>query len=193
MAGLIDISSLAPNLRNPAETKLKLVESAASSSHGKSITASKMPRKLVAELSDADQVQISKLKARDMQVKQHEQAHLSAAGGLSISGANLTYQKGPNGVNYAVAGDVKIDTSPGRNAADTLAKAEQIIDAALAPADPSPADRSTAAKAQFMAQEARTELLQQAKEPPRSSAQPQHPAQAYESSVPPTSGIDTFA
>jgi hypothetical protein len=193
MAGLIDISSLAPNLRNPAETKLKLVESAASSAHGKATTARKVPHKQVAELSDADQVQISKLKARDTQVKQHEQAHLSAAGGLSISGANLTYQKGPNGVNYAVGGDVKIDTSPGRNAADTLAKAEQIIDAALAPADPSPTDRSVAAKAQFMAQEARTELLQQAKEPPPPAVHLQNPAQAYENGAPQKSNIDTFA
>jgi len=114
-----------------------------------------------AELSDAALVQISKLKARDTQVHQHEQAHLSAASGLDVSNASFTYQRGPNGVNYAVAGEVKIDTTPGRTPEETLARAEMISQAALAPADPSPADRSVAAKAQYMAQQARTEILQQ--------------------------------
>jgi len=45
-----------------------------------------------------EQAEIRKLKARDQEVRQHEQAHLSAAGGLAVSAASFTYQKGPDGV-----------------------------------------------------------------------------------------------
>jgi hypothetical protein len=114
------------------------------------------------ELSDAALAEISSLKARDIKVHQHEQAHLAASAGLNVSKAAFTYQRGPDGVNYAVGGDVRIDTSSGRTPADSLARADMIIDVALAPADPTPSDRSAAAKAQQMAQQARVELVQQA-------------------------------
>lgn len=113
------------------------------------------------ELSHEAQAQISALKARDAQVRQHEQAHRAASAGLDVSSASYTYQKGPNGVQYAVAGDVRIDTSPGRSPEDTLARADMIRDAALAPADPSAADRRVALRAQQMAQQAMMELMQQ--------------------------------
>ncbi|MGV8935323.1 MAG: putative metalloprotease CJM1_0395 family protein [Gallionellaceae bacterium] len=151
-----------------ADTKLKLLAAArlpvnqAVLSRTEPLHAATEQSKYAApKLSDEEQMQISKLKARDTQVRQHEQAHLSASGGLNVSGASYTYQKGPNGVNYAVAGDVKIDISPGRTPEETLARAEKITDAALAPADPSPVDRSVAASAQNMAQQARIELQQQ--------------------------------
>jgi hypothetical protein len=151
-----------------ADTKLKLLAAArlpvnqAVLSRTEPLHAATEQSKYAApQLSDEEQMQISKLKARDTQVRQHEQAHLSASGGLNVSGASYTYQKGPNGVNYAVAGDVKIDISPGRTPEETLARAEKITDAALAPADPSPVDRSVAASAQNMAQQARIELQQQ--------------------------------
>lgn len=103
---------------------------------------------------------IARLKARDTQVRQHEQAHLAAAGGLATSGASYTYQRGPDGVNYAVGGEVRIDTGPGRTPEDTIARAQAIIGAALAPADPSGADRAIAAQAQQMAAQARAQLQQ---------------------------------
>jgi hypothetical protein len=110
------------------------------------------------EFSPEDQAKIDQLKARDLQVRQHEQAHLAAAGGLATSGATYTYQRGPNGVNYAVGGEVNIDTSPGRTPEETISKARQIQAAALAPADPSGPDRSVAARAAQMAQQAQAEL-----------------------------------
>lgn len=57
-----------------------------------------------------------------------------------------------------MAGEVSIDTSPGRTPTETLARAERIQAAALAPADPSPQDRSVAAQAAQMAAQARQEL-----------------------------------
>lgn len=110
------------------------------------------------ELSPEALALIAKLKARDTQVRQHEQAHLAAAGGLATSGASYTYQRGPDGINYAVGGEVQIDTSPGRTPEDTIARAQAIIAAALAPADPSGADRAVAAAAQQMAAQARSQL-----------------------------------
>ncbi len=101
---------------------------------------------------------IDKLKARDTEVRQHEQAHLAAAGGLAVSGAAYTYQRGPNGVDYAVGGEVHIDTSPGRTPEETITRARTIQAAALAPADPSGPDRAVAAQAQQLEQQARAEL-----------------------------------
>ena len=80
---------------------------------------------------------LGKLKARDTQVRQHEAAHLAAAGGQATSGASYTYQKGPDGVSYAIGGEVGIDLSPGRTPSETIARARQVQAAALAPADPS--------------------------------------------------------
>lgn len=113
------------------------------------------------ELSAEALALIAKLKARDTQVRQHEQAHLAAAGALATSGATYSYQRGPDGVNYAVGGEVRIDTSAGSTPQDTIARAQAIIAAALAPADPSGADRAVAAQAQQMAAQARAQLLQQ--------------------------------
>jgi len=103
--------------------------------------------------------EIADLKARDQQVRAHEAAHLTAAGGLARGGASYTYERGPDGVAYAVGGEVGIDTSPvPGNPAATLAKAQRIQAAALAPADPSSQDRSVASAASAMAAQAQREL-----------------------------------
>lgn len=113
------------------------------------------------ELSKEQQAQVDKLKERDRQVRQHEQAHLAAAGGLAMSGPTYSYQKGPDGVRYAVGGEVNIDTSPGRSPEETVAKARQIRAAALAPAEPSGQDRAVAAQASQMEMQAQVELARQ--------------------------------
>jgi len=97
---------------------------------------------------------IDKLKLRDQQVRQHEQAHMAAAGGLATSGASFTYQKGPNGVDYAIGGEVGIDISPGATPEETRSRAQRIRAAALAPADPSGPDLAIAAKAAQMERQA---------------------------------------
>lgn len=128
-----------------------------------------------AELSKEAQAQLDKLKARDTEVRQHEMAHLSAAGGLATSGPSYTYQRGPNGVNYAVGGEVNIDTSPGGTPEETLTRAQTIQAAALAPANPSGADRAVAARASQMEQEARAEIAARQQEVSRAYG-PQEPA-----------------
>ncbi|PCJ45133.1 MAG: hypothetical protein COA74_16245 [Gammaproteobacteria bacterium] len=107
-----------------------------------------------------DQAIISNLSSIDRKVRAHEQAHASVGG--SLTGApSYTFKTGPNGVRYAVAGEVSIDTSgvPG-NPQATLRKAEQVARAALAPADPSATDQRVAASAQALASKARFEIAQ---------------------------------
>ncbi|MEM7680642.1 MAG: putative metalloprotease CJM1_0395 family protein [Planctomycetota bacterium] len=112
-------------------------------------------------LSEAEQKQVEELKARDQEVRRHEQAHKSAAGQYATSGPTYTYQTGPDGKRYAVGGEVGIDVSPERTPEETIQKMEVVRRAALAPAEPSAQDRKVAAQAQRTAQEARQELQQQ--------------------------------
>lgn len=109
-------------------------------------------------LTAEQQAEVSKLQKIDREVRQHEMAHMAAGAGMVTSGASYTYTRGPDGQNYAVAGEVSIDTSPGRTPEETIARAERIQAAALAPAEPSSQDRSVAAQAAQMAAQARQEL-----------------------------------
>jgi len=110
-------------------------------------------------LTPEQQQQVQRLRAIDQKVRAHEQAHLSAAAGLAISGANFQYVRGPDGRQYAVAGEVSIDVSPAQTPEATIDKARRIQAAALAPADPSPQDRAVAAAAAQMAAQAQAEKL----------------------------------
>lgn len=88
---------------------------------------------------------------------------MAAGGGLVRGGATYGYTRGPDGKQYAVSGEVSLDTSPvPDNPAATLQKAQQIKAAAMAPANPSPQDRRVAAEAGAMALKAAAELAQKA-------------------------------
>lgn len=114
------------------------------------------------KLSEEEQEVVDELKATDREVRTHEQAHLAAAGSYAKGGPTYTYQKGPDGQQYAVGGEVSIDTSsvPGDPEA-TLAKARVIRAAASAPAEPSSQDRAVAAAAAKLEIQATQELRQQ--------------------------------
>lgn len=121
------------------------------------------------QLSPEQQRQVAELKARDREVRAHEQAHLSAAGNIAVSGAHFDYVTGPDGQRYASGGDVGIDTSEvSGDPAATLRKAETIRRAALAPANPSGQDQSVAARAAAMANKARADLLNSQRDTRRS-------------------------
>lgn len=113
------------------------------------------------KLTPAQEEDVAKLQALDKAVRAHEQAHMAAGGGLVRGGASFSYERGPDGQSYAVGGEVSIDTSPGSTPADTIAKAQQIQAAALAPADPSSQDRAVAAAAAQMEARAREEQSRQ--------------------------------
>lgn len=111
------------------------------------------------QLSPEAQAQLVKLQARDADVRAHEEAHVAAGGSLITGGPTYSYERGPDGKEYAVGGDVTIDTAavPG-NPRATLAKAQEIVAAALAPRDPSGQDEDVAAEAQAMAATAMTQI-----------------------------------
>ncbi|MDA3959695.1 MAG: putative metalloprotease CJM1_0395 family protein [Planctomycetota bacterium] len=109
-------------------------------------------------LSEAESSVVRQLQSRDREVRTHEQAHLSAAGQYAAGGASFSYQNGPDGKRYAIGGEVPIDTGTARTPEATINKMQQVKRAALAPANPSGADRSIAASAAQQETGARTEI-----------------------------------
>jgi hypothetical protein len=103
------------------------------------------------------QAQISQLKSIEEKVKAHEAAH-KTAGGTMTGPVSYTYTRGPDGKNYITGGEVPISISSGKTPQETISRMQQVIQAALAPADPSPQDRAVAAQASAMQQEARQQL-----------------------------------
>ncbi len=98
-------------------------------------------------LDPGQQQEIRKLEARNRQVRAHEAAHQSVGGQLA-GAASYTYQRGPNGKLYAIGGEVPIKIVADPNSPQkTIARMQQVIAAALAPADPSSQDRAVAARA----------------------------------------------
>ena len=104
--------------------------------------------------------QIRELSQRDREVRNHERIHASLAGAHGGS-PSFQFQRGPDGVLYAVTGSVSIDLSEvSGNPEATLRKAKQIERAALGPSDPSGADRAVASNARGLALKAQAEIAQ---------------------------------
>ncbi|ROL56451.1 hypothetical protein D9V84_08460 [Bacteroidetes/Chlorobi group bacterium Naka2016] len=118
------------------------------------------------ELSPEEQKRVEELKRIDAKVRAHEMAHLAAGGGLVRGGANYTYEIGPDGKQYAVGGEVKIDMSVNPDDPEgAIQKMQQVRRAALAPADPSPQDRSVAQQASNIEAQMRAKLTEEKTKP----------------------------
>jgi len=109
------------------------------------------------QLSEEEKAQVAKLKAIDAKVRAHERAH-AAVGGQYAGAPSYSYTRGPDGQMYATSGEVSIDISAENDPEATLQKAAQVAAAALAPADPSGADRAIAAAAQALRLEALAQI-----------------------------------
>jgi hypothetical protein len=108
-----------------------------------------------------EQAQVKELKSRDTEVRHHENAH-AAVGGQYAGSPSYEYQRGPDGANYAVGGEVPIDISVIPNDPQaTINKMQQVQAAALAPAEPSSADRAIAADATQKISAAQAELTKE--------------------------------
>ncbi len=116
-----------------------------------------------ARLSAEGEAELRKLQDVDRQVRQHEQAHRAAGGNLT-GPATYQYQRGPDGQLYAVSGEVSIQVPSGGEPEERIRQLEQVIAAALAPADPSPQDRAVAGRARALIAEARADLAEQERE-----------------------------
>jgi hypothetical protein len=106
-----------------------------------------------------DQQVVKKLATLDREVRNHELAH-AIVGGKYAGAPRYEYERGPDGIHYAVAGEVSISTSAVNGHPEmTIEKAQVIRKAALAPAEPSAQDRRVAMEAVRMEAEAHLELL----------------------------------
>lgn len=122
------------------------------------LARARQTREAEAQALRAEQSEIRQLAKRDREVRAHELAH-AAVGGPYASNPVYQYTQGPNGVRYATSGHVKVDVSPiPGDPAATLEKMQTVARAALAPAQPSAADRAIAAQANQQATQARAEL-----------------------------------
>jgi len=111
-----------------------------------------------AEIDEKNTAIIRELKARDQEVRTHEQAHASVGGGHTGS-PSYEFEIGPDGNKYAVAGEVSVDLSPvADDPQATIAKMEQVHAAALAPAEPSSQDIKVAAQAAQLIAQAQVDL-----------------------------------
>ena len=115
-------------------------------------------------LTEAERQEVQELQRREQEVRQHEQAH-ATTGGQYTGQPSYTYRMGPDGKLYATGGEVKIDVAAvPNNPRATIRKMEQVKRAALAPSQPSAADRQVAAEAQTKLIRAKTELQEQERE-----------------------------
>jgi len=94
---------------------------------------------------------LAQLRARDKEVREHEQAHYRAAGELALSGPVISdFVIGPDGQSYADGGHVMIDLSETGDPREDLRRGEIIVRAAEAPeevhSELSDADRKVAAQ-----------------------------------------------
>jgi hypothetical protein len=153
-------------------------------------------------LTEQELREVDELQRRDLEVKAHERAHLSAAGQYARGGMKLSYTTGPDGRRYATSGEVGIDLSEGPNPEVTVAKMQTLRRAALAPANPSGADRAVAAAASQKEQAARLEISeerqterQELQENQRSTEESQRESEGVEraSAVEVNEGAESFA
>lgn len=110
-----------------------------------------------------DTQEIEQLKARDQEVRTHEQAH-AATGGQYAGSPQYEYTTGPDNKRYVTDGEVSIDISEAQSPEQTLRKMQQVRAAALAPAQPSSQDLKVAAEAAQKAFEARSDIAEENRE-----------------------------
>lgn len=146
-----------PNSDSPADAKRQDRTSRASASDALRSEKQSLAQAREAQQLLEDQRKISELSARDREVRAHEQAH-AAVGGTYAGAPKYQTERGPDGVSYAVGGEVPIDLGRAATPQETILKAQIVRRAALAPAEPSPQDRKVAAQATQMESQARTEL-----------------------------------
>ena len=109
------------------------------------------------------QAQVRQLAEIERQVRDHEAAH-AAAGGALAGAPSYSYTRGPDGQLYATGGEVSIDTSAAIDPEATATNARTVIQAALAPANPSTQDLRVAAQARAQLIDAQAELTRNAQQ-----------------------------
>ena len=144
--------------------------------------------RLLAQSSQSEQqvqAQVRELAKIDREVRNHEAAHAAAGGGLT-GAPSYSYTRGPDGQLYATSGEVGINTVRSADPETSIQNARTVLQAALAPANPSQQDLRVAAQARAQLIDAQAELSrneeQEATQRPSgpSVAQPQQELAAEE-------------
>lgn len=108
------------------------------------------------ELSLREANRLGQLQVKAKEVVAHERAHAFSGGGLMIGGPVFQYETGPDGQSYAASAQSLIDMSPmPGNPQGTVFKMQRVRRAALAPLQPSGADRVVANQASQIESQAR--------------------------------------
>lgn len=111
------------------------------------MAASSTAARLPTELTATEKTDVTRLQQRDQQVRQEEKAHAAVAGDLA-GPINYTYQRGPDGRQYAVGGSVGIRASNlSGDPAEAARKAGRLATAANAATNPSLQDYAVARQA----------------------------------------------
>ena len=127
-------------------------------------------------------------------MRAHEQAHIAAGRDVITSAASFTYTNGPDGKQYAVGGEVGIDTSSESKPEANISKGERIQAAALAPVDPSSQDYQVAAVGVQLVAQGEAELAKSRSNAGSTDAdQRQRVLLAYSIAPPARSRFEAFA
>lgn len=138
-------------------------DNAQDESAGKQDAQSEQQSRQQQQQEQQDAKEIEQLKARDQEVRTHEQAH-ATTGGQYAGSPQYEYTTGPDNKRYITGGEVSIDVSEAKSPEETLRKMEQVRAAALAPAEPSSQDLKVAAEASQKAVEARSDIAEENRE-----------------------------
>ena len=163
-----DVVSISPEARARAEKEIRKqdeigrnsAEPAESDDGTKAPESQNDKKRDGTVLSDAEQAVVNDMKARDQEVRTHEEQH-KATGGQYASSPSYSYETGPDGKKYITDGEVQISVSVEDSPDKTIAKMQQVQRAALAPQEPSGQDRKVAAEAAMKEAEARREMAEE--------------------------------
>ncbi|MGO1461353.1 MAG: putative metalloprotease CJM1_0395 family protein [Marinobacter sp.] len=157
-SGSASANSISDPASSPKSREWPDSQSGSRSSSATPATESRNADKEVGGLDEAQLKELAELKARDREVRAHEAAH-QATGGPHAGAMSLTYQRGPDGAQYAVGGEVSISmSSVDGNPQATIEKMRTVRAAAMAPAQPSGQDQAVAAQAMQVMLQAQSEL-----------------------------------
>jgi hypothetical protein len=103
--------------------------------------------------------ELKRMQTQADKVVSHEGAHAMVGGTLMLGGPVYQYELGPDGEVYETAGQSRIDMSPiAGNPQGTIFKMQHVKRAAMAPLNPSGADRVVASQADQIENQARKHL-----------------------------------
>lgn len=140
--------------KDPQETSKDIKDDRSSQTKSDALVKLAEIERRLAQLEAERQSVIEKLSSRDLEVRQHEEAHMRV--GQELAGTpNYETVTGPDGKRYVINGEVPIDVSTSKDPEITMQKMQKVMRAALAPAEPSPADHQVYSIAQANYNEAR--------------------------------------